>query len=170
MAGRAISRAVPRTLIYSPPVAYTRAMAKPAKLLVAQTADNIDDLVDALSGYEIIKTTNLHQAERMLTETTIDLFVIGIHFDDSQALQLLQFIRDSDKHKKVPVVMVRYRASEVSEILRQTMSVMKTLRAISTYIEIDVDAELPFYERVRIAVETFLPPKKRAGLVDPIRA
>lgn len=144
-------------------------MSKQTRILIAQEKNCIDVLLDALAGYELITATHLQEAERLLIENGIDMFVIGIHFDDSRAMELVKFIRDDEKHKKTPIVMVRFWPSEHAQILRQTIEVMKTVRAVSAYIEADADTgNRPFMERVREAVERHLPARKRTPALQKI--
>lgn len=133
---------------------------KKARILVAQERSCIHVLEDALAGYELLLTTKLQEAERLLIENGIDLIVVGIHFDDSRAMELVKTARDSSSHKKTPIIVVRYWPSEHAQILRQTMEIMKSVRAVSAYIEADAE-ERPFMERVREAVDHTLPIRKR---------
>ena len=133
----------------------------------------MDVLEHALVGYELLKATMLQEAERLAIENGIDLFVVGIHFDDSRAMELVKFIRDDGKHKRTPIIVVRYWPSQHEAILRQTIEVMITVGAVSAYIEADSENDASFAERVREAVERKIPVRKRAGLIDsdkkPIR-
>jgi PleD family two-component response regulator len=133
---------------------------KRTRILVAQEKSCIHVLEDALAGYDVVPTTTLQEAERMLIENGIDLIVIGIHFDDSRAMELVKYVRDSSSHKKTPIIVVRYWPSDHAKILRQTMDIMKSVHAISAYIEADAD-EKPFIERVRSTVDQTLPVRKR---------
>lgn len=119
----------------------------------------MDVLESALAGYDLYTATSLQQAQRLIWEDGIDIFVIGIHFDESRAMELVKLIREEPKHRKTPIIVVRFWPSDNAKILRQTIEVMKSVRAVSDYIEADSE-ERPFVERVREAVEKHLPSRK----------
>jgi hypothetical protein len=93
----------------------------------------------ALAEYEIYDATTLEQAERLVVEDGISLFVVGIHFDDSRAGELIKFIRKDAKHKTTPILVLRTAASQVADYLRSTMDVMKSVQTISEYLELELE-------------------------------
>lgn len=105
------------------------------RILVAENPARINEVCEALSSYELLRATKLYEAERLLMEDGIDLFVVGVHFDESQALELVKFIRSNKEHKKSPIVVIRSYQSEHENILRQALGVMKMTDAITEYLE-----------------------------------
>lgn len=136
-------------------------MSKDARILVAQEKSCIDIFVSALSSnYEIMPAVTLEEAERLSIEDGIDLFVIGIHFDDSRAIELCRFIRNDRKHSQTPVILVRYQPSDSALFLRQSIEVIAKVIGVKSYIEADYspdDDDRPFFERVVGAIEEALP-------------
>jgi DNA-binding response OmpR family regulator len=132
----------------------------PARIVVAEEPHTIPAVLEALQGYELLTASTLMEAERLLLEDGIDLFVIGIHFNDSHAMELIKLIRSNkNNHAKTPIVVARFAPSEHAKILRETIEVMKVVHAVSDYIEKDGQPET-FGARLREAVERFLPPAK----------
>ncbi|MBA4027129.1 MAG: hypothetical protein C0473_02705 [Cyanobacteria bacterium DS3.002] len=143
-------------------VKYTAMMFKPARILIAQEKTCIDVLVNALAGYDLITTSRLVEAERMVVEGGIDLFVVGVHFEDSRGLELVEFIRKDVAH--APIIVVRYKSSEIADLLRQTIEAVRRVKAINAYVEADSNFGdgRSFGQRVREAVEQSLLENKRA--------
>jgi hypothetical protein len=77
-------------------------------------------------------------------------------------MELVRTIGKDKKHKKTPVIIVRYWPSDHAELLRHTLDGLKKIKAVNAYIEANSDDVRPFGERVREAVEKQLPVKKHA--------
>lgn len=129
-----------------------------AKILIAENKSAIGDIDKALRGYDIVQATTLTQAERLVTEDGIDLFVVGVHFDESQAMELLKFIRTESAHKNKPIIMVRLLQSEHVNLLRQSLEVMQLLHGINEYLELEGDPDAQ--KKMRQVVEKYVPAKK----------
>jgi hypothetical protein len=111
----------------------------PAKILVADEMDCLRKVRKALTGYEALETPYLAEAKRLIIEDGIELFLIGIHFDESQAVELIKFIRRDKKHANTPILVQRMLPSQNAEILRQTLDVMCSLQIVNEYVELDED-------------------------------
>lgn len=125
-----------------------------ARILIAEDKSVISIVSNALDGYELIETTMLQEAKRAVAKHHIDLFVIGIHVDDSLALELVRFIRTKAQYKDTPLILVRLLPSQNAEVLRETISAMKSLHKISEYLEVELDAAPA--EKLRRAAEKLL--------------
>lgn len=112
----------------------------------------------ALAGHELLEPKDLHEAERLIQEASIELFVIGVQFDDSRGMELVKRIRLDQAHKKTPILIVRVTPSEMASFIRQTMDTMKSLGVISDYLELEGD---PLAEvKIRDEVSKFLQRRK----------
>lgn len=120
------------------------------KLLLANRAELILVIKEALSKYELLETTTLRQAERLVIEDGIDCFVIGIHFDDSRALDLVKFIRSTASHKSTPIIVTRILPSLNAQMLKDNVTIWHSIYRISDYLELESDSEAG--EKVRAAV------------------
>jgi CheY-like chemotaxis protein len=131
---------------------------KLARILVAERSEKLLTVSAALAGYELLKVATLQQAQNLVLEEGIDLFLIGIHFDDSQAMELIRLIRSAPKHKSTPIVVMCLTASGMGSVLRQTMDVMKAIHTINDYLELESEPKAA--QRIRLTVDGFLLPAK----------
>jgi response regulator RpfG family c-di-GMP phosphodiesterase len=127
----------------------------PARILIAEEESVMGLIVQGLDGYELLQATAFSEAKRLVCEHGISLFIIGIHFDDSQAMALVKFIRTEKHHKETPIVIVRLLPSKNANMLRQTLDVMKTIQGISDYLELVNDPQAS--NKIRAAVDNCLP-------------
>jgi response regulator RpfG family c-di-GMP phosphodiesterase len=126
-----------------------------ATIFIAEDTSVISIISHALEGcYELIEVTTLPEAKRLSAGVHIDLFIIGIHFDDSHALELVKFIRTESDHKKAPLLIIRLLPSQNPQILLQTIEVMKPLQQIGEYLELEFDSDQP--KQIRNTVERLL--------------
>ncbi len=107
------------------------------RVLLAHDPEKIGFLVEALRGMEVMQAGTAQEAERLIVEDGIDLFILGIHFDDSRALQVITTIRLNEKHKKTPILVVRLSPSEHTEMLRMTLDTLIKLNVITDFIEFE---------------------------------
>lgn len=106
------------------------------RILIAEEQNVIHEAAKILGEkYELVLATKLKEAKRLCIETGIDLFVIGIHFDDSRAMELVKLIRLGEMHAKAPVIIVRMSPTDHDRLLRQTIDHMIRVGAVSDYIE-----------------------------------
>lgn len=90
---------------------------KPARILIAEDKRLMNKVKAALAGYEPLTTSSIHQAEGLVSKNNIDIYVIGIHSDDSRAMQLVKFIRLDCGDKKTPILVTRMLPSKLSAFL-----------------------------------------------------
>lgn len=136
---------------------------KSANILLAQEANIITATAAALYGFEVIAATTIRQAQRLIQENSLDLFVIGIHFDDSNALELVKYIRESTPHLQTPIIMIRVLPTRLANTLRRSVRAVKSLYAISAYLELEKSVD-PSRE-LRAAVTKQLARKNGASVV-----
>ena len=65
-----------------------------------------------LGGVEVVEAASGFDALRLLPRGSYDLVITDINMPDINGLELVQFIRQSERHKSVPVVLISTRSSE----------------------------------------------------------
>ena len=66
----------------------------------------------AAQTVEVVEATSGFDALRLLPRATYDLVITDINMPDINGLELLQFIRKSEKHRTVPVLLISTQSSE----------------------------------------------------------
>lgn len=105
--------------------------------MLAHEPTQIEFLLESLAGYEVLHAATTKEAERLIIENGIDLFILGIHFDDSRAMQMIATIRLDEKHKAAPIFVVRLSSSEHAQMLKETMETLVKLSVITEFLEIE---------------------------------
>ena len=131
---------------------------KPARIFVADESEALARIKRALEGYDLVEVTTLLQAQRMILEDGIDLFLVGALFDDSRAMEFIKVVRTDNKHKRTPIVVVRLSANVHAAMLRSTFETMIALNNISAYLEIDDGKDAS--QKISSVVKQFLPADK----------
>jgi DNA-binding response OmpR family regulator len=106
-----------------------------ARILIAVSKLALPEGSAALAAHELLEITTLRQSETLIAQDVIDMFVIGVHFDDSRSVELVKLIRQSSKYKTTPILMLRVTPSEMAHFIKQTMDAMKHLWSITDYVE-----------------------------------
>jgi DNA-binding response OmpR family regulator len=91
---------------------------KRTKILIAQNPTAVDITAKALPDYDLVIVTDLLNTQYQIREKGIDIFVIGIHFDDSRAVDLISVIRKDDKYRKTPILILRLLPTEIGDTLK----------------------------------------------------
>lgn len=91
------------------------------KVLVADVPGMDDKIRECLPGRELTFVRTMSAAIRALRHDGFQMVVIGLHFDESRMLELLQYVRSLPAYKEVPVVCV------CSELLNLNDAVMKNI-------------------------------------------
>lgn len=114
-----------------------------SRILIASNPRALASFVRWLDpDYDVLAVTSLDQARQLLeVESGIALFLIGAHFDDSQALELINVIRSKEQYLTTPLIVVRTMHSEYADMLKQTFTVMKTVKGITEYLDFDSEKE-----------------------------
>lgn len=132
------------------------------KILIAEDSTWLARVQTALAGYQLMTAMTMREAMSLLDEDGIDLIVVGIHFDESRAIEFLKRVRESEVHAKTALIVMRFAPSEHEHILRQTMGVVRLLSGVTDYIEDETDGE-PIEKRLRAAVDAAMPAEKRVS-------
>jgi response regulator RpfG family c-di-GMP phosphodiesterase len=131
-----------------------------ARVLVAHDSKALSLTSYALYGYRLLKATNKHEAEALVINDSIDLFVVSIHFDDSRAVELISFIRKHEKHDLRPIVVIRFMPAANTEVLRDTVNGLIKVGSVRSYLELEKDPDI--IKKIRNEIEFCLPVGKRA--------
>lgn len=86
-----------------------------ARVLVATVPELDDKIRECLPGHDLTFIRTMHEALRALHHDGYTLIVIGIEFDDSRMLELLQYVRSLPKYQDVPVVCVYAESLNLSD-------------------------------------------------------
>ena len=111
-----------------------------------------------LAEFDLVMVSTREEAERMIIEDGIDLFVIGVHFDESRAIEMIGTIRNSKNHRKTPIIVIRLLATALAESLLATATNLIKVGAISDYVEMEGKADGE--ERLLQSIKSHLPAKK----------
>lgn len=71
----------------------------------------ITSIIDGVDDVEVTEAQNGFEALRLLPRENFDLIITDINMPDINGLELLSYVRKSDKHQSVPVVIVTSEAS-----------------------------------------------------------
>ena len=72
----------------------------------------LEDDPASLGGVEVVEAASAFDALRLLPRGTYDLVITDINMPDINGLELVQFIRQSERHKSIPVMLISTRCSE----------------------------------------------------------
>jgi response regulator RpfG family c-di-GMP phosphodiesterase len=129
-----------------------------ARILIAEDQKALPYVTQALAGYDLLIASSIKEAERMTLEDGIDLFVLGIHFEDSRATELANIIRRSAVHANTPIILVRILPSTIAKFIRSSTNALKTSGIITDFLEFQKTDEIaPVLKK---AVEIYLPADK----------
>lgn len=128
---------------------------KTARILIAHEPQGMDLITTSLQGYDLVPVTTIEDARYHINQGGIDLFLIGIHFDDSRAVEMITGLHQNPKYQTTPVVVVRLLSSQLVDFLRSTTGALIKLGTISQYLEIegDPDASIKIKEAVKAALQ-----------------
>ncbi|MBS2004727.1 MAG: hypothetical protein U0103_08880 [Candidatus Obscuribacterales bacterium] len=135
----------------------------PAKIFVAVKSEPLATVVEALHGYELCIADNVQHGMRLLNEQhDIDIFIIGILFDDSKAMDLIKRVSSRKTATKQPILVVRLMSSQHEEVLKSTMKTMIELKIVKEYLEV-LHTHPGAKRMIRNLVEKYLPDEKLAA-------
>jgi len=98
-------------------------MPSATKVLVAADAETDEKIRDCLPGHDLTFVRTLHDAIRGLRHDSFQLVVIGLNFDESRMLELLQYVRALPAYKEVPVMCVHGDPLNLSEAVMKNIDV-----------------------------------------------
>ena len=74
------------------------------RILTAVAPDTVDRVRRILSGHDLRIVQNIEAAEAALEHDGFGLIFVGTRFDESRMFDLLEFIRQSVRHRRIPIV------------------------------------------------------------------
>ncbi|MDR3617356.1 MAG: hypothetical protein P4L53_27615 [Candidatus Obscuribacterales bacterium] len=130
-----------------------------AKILIAEDPRALPYVTQALAGYDLRIASSLKEAERMTLADGIDLFVLGIHFEDSRATEFANIIRRSEAHAKTPIILVRILPSTIEKFIRSSTNGLKASGIITDFLEFQNNDEIA--PGLKKLAEAYVPADKR---------
>ena len=98
-------------------------MPATTKVLVADVPEMDEKLRECLPGHDLMFVRTMQQAIRELRHDGYQLVVIGLEFDESRMLELLQYVRSLPHYKDVPVICVHADNYNLSEAVMKNIDV-----------------------------------------------
>jgi hypothetical protein len=98
-------------------------MVKTTKVLVANVPEMDGKLRECLPGHDLTFVRTMQHALKELRHDGFQLVIIGLEFDESRMLELLQFVRSLPHYKEVPVVCVYAEFYNLSEAVLKNIDV-----------------------------------------------
>jgi len=92
-------------------------------VLVAASAEMDGKISECLPGHDLTFVRTMSEAIRSLRQDGYQLVVIGLDFDESRMLELLQYVRALPKYKDMPVVCVHGERMNLSEAVMKNIDV-----------------------------------------------
>lgn len=98
-------------------------MPAPTRVLVADTPEMDAKIRDCLPDHDLAFVRTMYDAISKLRHDGFHLIVIGLDFDESRMLELLQYVRSLPIYKDVPVVCVHADHMNLSEAVMRNIDV-----------------------------------------------
>ncbi len=98
-------------------------MATATRVLVAASAEMDGKISECLPGHDLTFVRTMSEAIRSLRQDGYQLVVIGLDFDESRMLELLQYVRGLPKYRDVPVVCVHGEQLNLSNAVLKNIDV-----------------------------------------------
>ena len=117
----------------------------------------------ALAGYTLTCVSTIEDALNALQKQQFDAIVIGMHFDESRALELVKILRQDSRFASTPVFVIRVIQTPYASILKSALDIMIMVKAVNQYFECDDPGDK--LGSLRKAIDDILPSAK----VDPVK-
>lgn len=98
-------------------------MPKPTRVLVADVPEMDEKIRDCLPDHHLTFVRTMYEAISALRHDGFQLIVIGLEFDESRMLELLQYVRGLSKYKDIPVVCVHADHLNLSEAVMKNIDI-----------------------------------------------
>ena len=98
-------------------------MPAPTRVLVAAIPEMDEKIRDCLPGHDLTFVRTMYDAISKLRRDGFQLIVIGLDFDESRMLELLQYVRGLAVYRDVPVVCVHTDQLNLSEAVMKNIDV-----------------------------------------------
>lgn len=109
------------------------------KVFLADDIEGLRRLYAILADFDFRSASTIEDALRILdSPMDFNLIILGVHFDDSRAVDLLREIRLRTRYEKTPVLFIRTQQSSISQILEQSILSLKDAYRVNGLIETDL--------------------------------
>jgi DNA-binding NtrC family response regulator len=98
-------------------------MPAPTRVLVADNPEMDGKIRDCLPDHDLTFVRTMYDAISKLRHDGFQLIVIGLNFDESRMLELLQYVRNLPRYKDAPVVCVHADHMNLSEAVMRNIDV-----------------------------------------------
>ncbi|HUQ73564.1 MAG TPA: hypothetical protein VM183_02475 [Burkholderiales bacterium] len=98
-------------------------MPTKTRVLVANVPEMDEKISECLPGHDLTFVRTMTEALRALRHDGFQLIAIGLDFDESRMLELLQYVRSLAAYKEVPVVCVHAEYLNLSEAVMKNIDV-----------------------------------------------
>ena len=98
-------------------------MPEPVRVLVADVPEMDEKIRECLPGHELTFVRTMYGAISALRHDGFQLIVIGLEFDESRMLELLQYVRGLPRYKDSPVVCVHAENMNLSEAVMKNIDI-----------------------------------------------
>ncbi|HET7362646.1 MAG TPA: hypothetical protein VFJ70_03640 [Burkholderiales bacterium] len=92
-------------------------------MLVADIPEMDEKIRDCLPGHDLTFVRTMYDAIGKLRHDGFQLIVIGLNFDESRMLELLQYVRSLPRYKDAPVVCVHADRMHLSEAVMRNIDI-----------------------------------------------
>jgi response regulator RpfG family c-di-GMP phosphodiesterase len=107
-----------------------------AQILIADTTDGAGDLSLLLEDiHELVVVQTVERAEAEIGSQAFDLVIVGVHFDQSRAFELIAKINNCAKNAATPIICVCTRDTQMTRLTHQSLGV--TIRALGAWMYLD---------------------------------
>jgi CheY-like chemotaxis protein len=96
--------------------------------------DKVKDLFGSSNGFRI--TTTEADAKEQILSGSIDLIILGMHFDDCKSIDFLNFVKSREESRDTPMVYMRISGTALSAPLRECVVVAVSQLGATDYIDI----------------------------------
>ena len=107
-------------------------------ILIAEELPTVPMLLDAIGQHETAVATTIKDAKALLVEHSFDLALVGFHFDESRAIELISWMKDNAAD--VPIVLVQMSPSDLERPFDKTGASLVKGGAIRRYLNLEHDA------------------------------
>ena len=94
-------------------------------------------VLEACAGHQVETATTVNEVKDCLAANTYDAIIVGVHFDESRAMELIAWLRQ--ERPNTPIIMVRLKPSDFEETFRRTAKALKKVGSICSYLELEGD-------------------------------
>jgi CheY-like chemotaxis protein len=109
----------------------------PNRILIATAPSGLQRLQKVLAGCELVPLHTLEEARSILDSGRYECIVLGIQFDESRMLKLLQHLRADPRHRNIAAVCVIGAHGRLSDVALEAFR--KAARALDAAAVLDIN-------------------------------